>query len=79
MDASLLGSQVALQALQITGFRRHNRQGPSPQRGEPGVHPLRMQRRPLAHPGNGEHTEEILPAAGYAWEDIEGMKNAETI
>ncbi len=35
VDASLLGSQVALQALQITGFLRHNRQGPSPQRGNP--------------------------------------------
>ena len=35
VDASLLGSQIALQSLQITGFLRHNRQGPTPQRSNP--------------------------------------------
>lgn len=35
VDASLLGSQIALQSLQITGFLRHNRQGPTPQRTNP--------------------------------------------
>ncbi|MFN8507566.1 MAG: CoA transferase [Dehalococcoidia bacterium] len=35
VDVSLLGSQVALQALQLTGFLRGERQGPSPQRLNP--------------------------------------------
>ncbi|OAI38989.1 hypothetical protein AYO38_08555 [bacterium SCGC AG-212-C10] len=35
VDASLLGSQIALQALQITGFMRAGRQGASPQRANP--------------------------------------------
>ncbi|MCC6387480.1 MAG: CoA transferase [Dehalococcoidia bacterium] len=35
VDVSLLGSQVALQALQLTGFLRGERQGPSPQRQNP--------------------------------------------
>lgn len=35
VDVSLLGSQVALQALQLTGFLRGERQGPTPQRQNP--------------------------------------------
>ena len=35
VDVSLLGSQVALQALQLTGFLRSGRQHPTPQRANP--------------------------------------------
>ncbi len=35
VDVSLLGSQVALQALQLTGFMRHDRQPPTPQKQNP--------------------------------------------
>jgi CoA:oxalate CoA-transferase len=35
VDVSLLGSQIALQGLQLTGFMRSGVQGPTPQRGNP--------------------------------------------